>query len=335
MAYTFDFSAEERLARSQYPAETKDAGMFLVPDQAEAYRAWFHDNACSWETIASILSSFVDNPADPLRIKIQKLRGIAELSGSITQTEQTIDAIAEGHMRQSAFVPAYDDGLKHPVVIVNNAEGRMLADREKDLFFAFWHEVGHLVIFGADKPAKRVFEDGPAKWQERSEQQLEETAADLFALLHGLSRGILNAEDARHISDTRLCNLFCGDYGHFTSAACDRVVRDAPAKAALAPGEIKVTALAYARTFQQAAPKLEQLREILDGFKASHRGIVARISPPEGRPSEVLLSSPEARGALTEFFSLAAQRYEADDSRAVLARRFVMAAELGNGSQPA
>lgn len=180
----FDFNKAVEDARRDFPAATKNVAFFnLDAPDADAQMQKFYDGLSPADK-KNIDEIRVDNPdfltakASPAAWRSKDGTGVLMAYGTRTHLSE---------VEQIAFNPT--EAAKH-------------------LHYTFQHELGHLVVKGADRHGNYA-----------------EHAADAFAVLRGFQSGFLNRRDVKEISDGRamLCWLNC-DVTHITSMSLDALI---------------------------------------------------------------------------------------------------------------
>lgn len=182
----FDFNKAVEDARRDFPAATAKVAFFdLDAPDVDAQMQKFYDSL-SPAAKKNVDNIRVDNPdfltsrASPAAWRAADGSGVGILMAYGARTHLS-------DIEQIAFNPT--EAAKH-------------------LNYTFQHELGHLVVKGADRHGNYA-----------------EHAADAFAVLRGFQSGFLNRRDVKEISDGRamLCWLNC-DVTHITSMSLDALI---------------------------------------------------------------------------------------------------------------
>jgi len=272
MSYVFDFNAEVARARAEYPEATKGVPMFLLPEQAgELSRFLTERNGPRWEALwtATVhdFHEFVENHDDPLPVKVAKLRVIEGPDKDIAQIEEFIRLVEDVELEAANTGSCVFPGnpYRPAMVIVKPETGSILDNPHKTAFYHFWHELGHIVVPGASGGRNPVSEGEPGYWDNIALTRGQEERADVFSLLQGLRRGILDREDVRDVSDNRLYGLLYKGEDHYTSPVVDTINMKIFSQAALSPRRIALLATAMPALAPLPGEALERLSSMLDG----------------------------------------------------------------------
>jgi hypothetical protein len=232
------FSKAVTDARLDYPEETKNV-TFIDMSAPGAVRKILHSflNACP-------------NPAY-----------IAEKSALLRYISEKIMAreIKKYFLSQPALCLPMQIA---PLLMVHSSPKNRLfpsLDDSQHTFIAFTHELGHLVTENTPKLSRHAFNETASANEERNESEI---AADTFAMLLGLRKGVLTeAVIERYSLDRAVHAWACGNWEHLTTLALDKLILspDHTNFISLTPAEIKSVAECHAREFKMNNPQLKDL----------------------------------------------------------------------------
>ncbi len=238
-ASAFNFDAAVRAAQKDYPAETKPV-------------------------------TFINLSASGAIEKIGAW--LASVAGEATTAEHIARLAAQVAAKNAVMRFSHLSGQMMLASSSKPKSAYLGASAAREAVFAFDHELGHAVTQNGVT--------AQASTQPRLHEQAQsEIAADVFAILRGLSRGTMSRSEARSISLARAMKT---PGAHSTAQAIDALLDEKTDAdiAHLSPADIKTTADAYAAKFTPASGELEALARKLQWVKMEETAPAAENTDP-------------------------------------------------------
>lgn len=279
MTYVFDFAHETALLQEAYPKKTAKVTFVdqSAPDAKRRIKRWTIDSLFPPAQRQGLLDAknaalaALDRENRPDRAQQRKAierqakafaRQIAAgIKETLARYQDLGNFMQPSHGQRGHYLLAIDVASELKCIDFGNPE--------KSAFFMLWHEAGHLAVRGAhDKAMPLPDEDGQSP-EQRVKILHFEKCADLFALIWGIRRGILDWDDAGLLAANRACNAVIDlDDNHMTAAAIEAFMQKYKGQdfKGLSPARIAEIAAEGAESASVSQKDLRQIDRLKDAF---------------------------------------------------------------------
>lgn len=223
----FDFNKAVAEARRDYPRETKNTTFVDLdaPDAMEQMASWVEKLDEASIKVLYRTGTLMEMNPDSDGFSISSLYGDKRIVAT--------------HSQHNPFLPFF------------------AGEPDKQAAFVFFHELGHVVVPGADIPTN-----------------YSEQSADVFGVLRGISKGLFEKKDVKRLADERLVSYFKGlDIQHLSTMALDAVVINPKHIdfVSLTPKQVARVATEHAEAFaSHVDTEMKIVDATLNGWSAQH-----------------------------------------------------------------